>query len=84
MSNPLLDFLFEAQEGKRPNSESVEEMTHVSRTAFDAKQSTLRKLQKTTGTVGCKAILGHQRLDNSPVAQAGVKLWCFKLAKGGR
>jgi hypothetical protein len=39
-------FLFEAGEAKRPNSETVEEMTHLSRTAFDAKQRTPGKLQK--------------------------------------
>ena len=55
---PLFCSKLEAGEAKRPNSESVEEMTHLSRTAFDAKQSTLRKLQKNTGRVGCKTILG--------------------------
>jgi hypothetical protein len=38
--------LFEACEAKLPNSESVEEMTHLSRTAFDEKQSTLRKVRQ--------------------------------------
>ncbi|KAN0123646.1 hypothetical protein V8E52_002978 [Russula decolorans] len=78
-----LEWWKSAYEEKRPNPESVEEMTHLSRTAFDAKQNTLRKLQKEQPAQGCKTILGHRRLDNSPVAQAGVKLRCFKLAKSG-
>lgn len=64
MSNPLLLFLFEAREGKLPNAESVEEITHLSRTAFDGKKSTLRELRqgdsyykRTTGTVGCRPYL---------------------------
>jgi hypothetical protein len=53
---PIAVVLFETREAKLPNSESVEEMTHLSRTAFDAKKSTLRQgdsyYQRTTGTLG--------------------------------
>jgi len=81
---PVFCSKLEAREAKQPNSESVEEMTHLSRTAFDAKQSTLRKLQKNNRHSGLQDRTWYGRLDNSPVAQAGVKLRCFKLAKSGR
>jgi len=55
-------------------------MIHESRTAFDAKQSTERRfvLQTNNRHSALEDHSWYQRLDGRPVAQAGVKLGCFK------